>query len=111
MQSGGATARGAFWGSAPPVMLAAMLASGVLPAALASRVSFLLDDWTFIFGAWLLFVFYRDAAAAMVLLVASTGGSKGSSRQAACTGAGTRAAARGAAELLGGLDELRLGDG
>ncbi|HMJ72240.1 MAG TPA: hypothetical protein VK471_02620 [Solirubrobacterales bacterium] len=48
MQPGEATARGAFWRSATPLMLAAMLASGVLITTLASRISFLLDDWTFI---------------------------------------------------------------
>jgi hypothetical protein len=48
MQHGEATIRGAFWRSATPLLLAAMLASGVLITALASRISFLLDDWTFI---------------------------------------------------------------
>jgi hypothetical protein len=48
MQPGEATVRGAFWRSATPFMLAAMLASGVLITTLASRISFLLDDWTFI---------------------------------------------------------------
>jgi hypothetical protein len=48
MRPGEATARGAFWRSATPPLLAAMLASGVLITALASRISFLLDDWTFI---------------------------------------------------------------
>jgi hypothetical protein len=48
MQPGEATVRGPFWRSATPPMLAAMLASGVLITALASRISFLLDDWTFI---------------------------------------------------------------
>jgi hypothetical protein len=48
MGPGESTARGAFWRSATPFALAAMLASGVLIVALASRISFLLDDWTFI---------------------------------------------------------------
>ena len=48
MRPGEATVRGAFWRSATPPLLAAMLASGVLIVALASRISFLLDDWTFI---------------------------------------------------------------
>jgi len=48
MQPGEATVRGGFWRSATPPMLAAMLASGVLITTLAARISFLLDDWTFI---------------------------------------------------------------
>jgi hypothetical protein len=48
MRPGEATVGGAFWRSATPLMLAAMLASGVLITTLASRISFLLDDWTFI---------------------------------------------------------------
>ena len=48
MQPGEATFRGAFGRSATPLMLAAMIASGVLITTLASRISFLLDDWTFI---------------------------------------------------------------
>ncbi len=48
MRPGEATVRGGFWRSATPLMLAAMLASGVLITTLASRITFLLDDWTFI---------------------------------------------------------------
>jgi hypothetical protein len=48
MEAGEVTARGGFWRSATPLVLAAMLASGVLIIAFASRLSFLLDDWTYI---------------------------------------------------------------
>jgi hypothetical protein len=48
MRPGGATVQGAFWRSATPLALAAMLASGVLITVLATRISFLLDDWTYI---------------------------------------------------------------
>lgn len=48
MRPGEATARGAFWRSATPPLLAAMLASGLLIVNFGSRLSFLLDDWTYI---------------------------------------------------------------
>lgn len=48
MQPGEATVRGPFWRSATPLVLAAMLASGLTIVAFASRLSFLLDDWTYI---------------------------------------------------------------
>ncbi len=48
MRPGEATVRGEFWRSATPLVLAAMLASGALIVAFASRLSFLLDDWTYI---------------------------------------------------------------
>jgi hypothetical protein len=48
MRPGPATAREAFWRSATPPVLAAMLASGVLITLLGSRLSFLLDDWVYI---------------------------------------------------------------
>jgi hypothetical protein len=44
-----ATAEGGRWGyRATPLLLAAMLASGVLIVVLSTRLTFLLDDWTFI---------------------------------------------------------------
>jgi hypothetical protein len=48
MQAGEATVRGRFWRSATPFVLTAMLASGLLIVNFGSRLSFLLDDWTYI---------------------------------------------------------------
>ncbi len=48
MPPGEATVLGGRMRAATPLLLAAMLISGVLIVALASQISFLLDDWTYI---------------------------------------------------------------
>jgi len=48
MPPGEATVLGGRMRAATPFLLAAMLASGALIVVLASRISFLLDDWTYI---------------------------------------------------------------